>query len=461
VAHKKASKEAPADGTQHISPQKGPQIEFSACTAEILIYGGQAGGGKSWALVYDPLQYVGIQGFEAVIFRRTIPEIKMAGGLWDEAERMYTPLSPEKNITERSFQFGGKGSIRFSHLQYEDTRFDFQGYQICYLGFDELTHFTEKQFWYLISRNRSTCGIYPHTRATTNPNADSWVRKLIAWWINPETGYAIPERSGKIRWIVRRDNGEIINFATKAEATAYADPLQLGVKSLTFIHASLKDNPILQAKDPGYEMNLKSQDRVERERLLGGNWNIKYSGGNVFKRNWFKVVNNLPADIVRSVRYWDLAATEDGGDWTVGVKEEKDSRGYTYISDVARGQWSPHGVESEIMATSKIDGENTEIWIEQEGGSSGKIATHNIIRMLAPYRAYANRKTGSKLNAARPLAAQIEAGNVFLLKGDWNDIFINEVVSFSGSNKETDDQVDAASGAFQKVNESESTVTIL
>jgi hypothetical protein len=69
--------------------------------------------------------------------------------------------------------------------------------------FDELTHFTAHQFFYMVSRNRSTCGVRPYIRATCNPDADSWVADFLAWWIDPETGLPIPERAGVLRYYIR------------------------------------------------------------------------------------------------------------------------------------------------------------------------------------------------------------------------------------------------------------------
>jgi hypothetical protein len=74
--------------------------------------------------------------------------------------------------------------------------YDWQGAQIPLICFDELTHFRAHQFFYMVSRNRSTCGVRPYIRATCNPDADSWVANFLAWWIDPETGFPIPERAG-------------------------------------------------------------------------------------------------------------------------------------------------------------------------------------------------------------------------------------------------------------------------
>lgn len=150
--------------------------------------------------------------------------------------------------------------------------------------FDELTHFTAAQFWYMLSRNRSTCGIRPYVRATTNPDCESWVADLIEWWIDQDTGYPIAERAGVLRYFVRL--GEKIIWADSPEDLAqYKNPMTgeaIPPKSLTFIPSLLADNQILARGDPGYLANLMALPLVERERLLNGNWKVRWQGQTFF-----------------------------------------------------------------------------------------------------------------------------------------------------------------------------------
>ena len=90
------------------------------------------------------------------------------------------------------------------------------------IGFDELTHFSRSQFLYMLSRNRSTCGVRPYMRATTNPDADSWVADFIAWWIDQDTGLAIPERSGVVRYFTTISD-EVIWGDSRGAAGRYSD----------------------------------------------------------------------------------------------------------------------------------------------------------------------------------------------------------------------------------------------
>lgn len=215
--------------------------------------------------------------FKGVIFRRETPQITNAGGLWDESLKIYTKFGGiPKQSPPLGWTFKGGASINFSHIQHEKDVHNWQGAQITFIGFDELTHFTETQFWYMLSRNRSTCGISPYMRATCNPDPDSFVAKLIEWWIG-EDGFPIQERSGIKRYFIRIAN-EIIWGDSKEEVYKKTGQEPQLIKSLTFVPAKLSDNKILEQKDPRYRANLMAQDEIERARLLYGNWKIKRQG---------------------------------------------------------------------------------------------------------------------------------------------------------------------------------------
>lgn len=254
-----------------IRAHPGPQRRFLRSSADIAIYGGAAGGGKTFALLVDPLRFVNIRGFEAVIFRRTSEQVRQSGGLWDESTGLYPMVGAKGREDRLDWRWPKGGTIRFEQLQHEKTKFEYQGAQIPSIGFDELTHFTRSQFFYLLSRNRSSTGIRPRIRCSCNPDASSWVAKLIAWWIDPGTGLAIRERSGIKRWFIPdpANDNDLLWADSSAELEAAhpgSEPL-----SLTFVPALAADNPSL---DPRYVARLKALPRVERERLLGGNWAV-------------------------------------------------------------------------------------------------------------------------------------------------------------------------------------------
>ena len=199
-----------------IRPQPGKQEMFLRSPADICIYGGAAGGGKTYALLLECLRHIDHKHFEAVIFRQSRPQILSAGGLFATSQEIYPYLGASSVLTPNvqwRFQSGAK--VTFAHMFYEKEKYNWQGSQIPLLIFDELTHFTESQFFYMFSRNRSTCGVKPYIRATCNPDGESWVAKFIDWWIDPETGYADESRCGKLRYFIRKNN--IIHWADTAQ----------------------------------------------------------------------------------------------------------------------------------------------------------------------------------------------------------------------------------------------------
>ena len=440
---------------QRIEAQPGPQHTFLSTQADIAIYGGAAFGGKTFALLLEPLRHCKNPDFGAVIFRRTYPQVTNEGGLWDSAQRVYPRVGAKPKLDDLSWAFPSGAKVKFAHMQHESNKLDWQGSQIPLIGWDELTHFTAGQFWYLFSRNRSLCGVRPYMRATCNPDPDSFVRALIDWWIG-EDGYAIPERSGKLRWFVRL--GDEMHWADRRDELvgkyALPDGSTIEPTSLTFILSTIYDNKLGMSADPGYLAKLQAMPLVDRERLLGdkergGNWNVKPAAGKMFKRHWFEIVDALPAD-ARRCRYWDFAATEakpgKDPDWTAGCLMAEKS-GVFYIADMRHVRETPRGVELLVKQTAELDGKSVDVWIEQEPGSSGVNVIDRYTReVLKGYPARGNKATGNKLDRMKPLSAAAEAGNVKLVRGQWMEAMLAEGESIPDGAH--DDQWDAAAGAF-------------
>ena len=205
-----------------IRPQPGPQETFLGSSADIAIYGGAAGGGKTWALLMEPLRHIGNENFGAVFFRRTTVQVRNEGGLWDESEKLYPVIgaSPKEHVL--SWQFPSGATVSFAHLEHDKTVLNWQGSQIPLICFDELTHFSQKQFWYMVSRNRSMCGVRPYIRATCNPDADSWVAEFISWWIDQASANAGSISSGAavLRPAAMSSAGRCPLLASRAASTA-------------------------------------------------------------------------------------------------------------------------------------------------------------------------------------------------------------------------------------------------
>ncbi len=440
-----------------IGPQKGPQERFLATSADICIYGGAAGGGKTFGLLLEPIRHMNNKNYNAVIFRSNYTQVTSPGGLWDSSGKIYSlvkgayPLKTPK----LHWTFKSGATVNFAHLGSDSDCQNWQGSQIAMIGFDELTHFSKHQFFYMLSRNRTDSGVAPYVRATCNPDADSWVADFIKWWITPETGYPIPERSGVIRYMVRL-NDEIIWGDSKEELAAQGYDAQ-DVKSVTFIASTLQDNQILMKMDPGYLANLKALPTVERERLLLGNWKIKASAGKYFLRSQVTMIERPPDDIIMWCRAWDLAATdedEDGdADYTSGVLMGLRKGGTVVVLHVINQRIKAGDVEKLVYNTAVSDrakyGFQYVVRIPQDPGQAGKVLAAYYVKLLTGFNIKTVPVSGSKELRATPFATQWQQGNVEVLIGEWNDMYFSQLESFPESKH--DDMVDASSDSFTEL----------
>jgi predicted phage terminase large subunit-like protein len=451
----------PLSCTATLSAQPGPQTAFLRTPADICIYGGAAGGGKTVGLILEPLRHVGrVPNFTAVFFRRTTPQITNPGGLWDESQNFYPQLGGTPHLGAREWRWPRAGKIKFSHLQFDTSVYDWQGAQIALICFDELTHFTAHQFFYMVSRNRSTCGVRPYIRATCNPDADSWVAGFLAWWIDPETGLPIPARAGVLRYYIRVSDK--IVWADRPEELMRDLPrmqdLPPGFElprpiSVTFIPATVFDNPALLRVNPQYLAWLLSLPLLERERLLGGNWKIRPAAGLYFKREWCAVVDAVPAEL-DVVRYWDLAATEktefNDPDWTVGIKLGRDrNRGY-WLLDLVRARANPGDIERLLLNTATQDSKRVRIGFGKDPGQAGKSQAQHLVRGLSGFTVMPAPESGDKLTRFGPFSSQCRAGNVKIRRGPWNEDLFRVLEGFP--DLAHDDEVDACSGALEMLN---------
>lgn len=453
------------DDRSEIGPQPGFQERFLSSRADITIGGGSAGCGKSYAEILANLPWIHLPLFRSVFFRRELAQIEKPGSVWDESQRVYRDFSGEP--TKRPFRwvFPSGAQIDFSGIELEDDKYKWQGSQIALLIFDELTHFTASQFWYMQSRNRSMCGIRPYTLATCNPDPDSWVAELISWWIDHETGLPIPERSGVLRYFTRVQD-EIVWGDSPADVKAkLPDHVKIApglVKSLTFIPGKLEENKILEKADPGYRGNLMGMTRVERARLLDGNWKVRKTAGSYFRRSDVHIVASEPIDIEAVTRRWDLAASEPtegypDPDWTCGVKLGRRKDGRFIVLHVELARKRANEVRELVKRVAEHDGRRCSVGVPQDPAQAGKDQAGSYMRDLAGYTVYADKESGNKETRAEPCAAQWQHQNIDVLAGSWNEAFFAQLEAFPDS-KVHDDAVDALSGAFANLTKRVQTV---
>lgn len=432
-----------------IKPQEGAQTRFLNSTADICIYGGQAGGGKTWALLIEALRNIHVKDFGAVIFRRTMPQITNEGGLWDESQKIYPMAGGSPTTSPKlSWKFGGtrqkpRAKITMQQMQYENNCYDWQGSQIPLIMFDEITHFTEKQFFYMLSRNRSMCGVRPYIRATCNPEPDHFIRDMVDWWIDKNTGLPIQERSGIVRYFIRID--ETLYWADSPEELIEGHGDKQKPLSFTFIPASITDNPALIKADPDYISKLQSLPLIERERLLGGNWNISANDG-IVAREWVIVTDKRPkeSEILRRRWSWDTASKDKTvNDPTVGTYWAETKHGH-YLLDIFKDRIRYPDLKQTIIDKNKHSPAD-EIIIEDKSSGIALIQDLQASTQL-PIIAY-NPQSKDKVERLSLASVHFESRNVFFWGGcPYLQESINELVSFKGEGSVVhDDFVDTVS----------------
>ena len=399
--------------TDYIPHKPTPkQLAFLLLENQEALYGGAAGGGKSDALLMAALQYVDVPGYSALLLRRSYTDLSLPGALMDRAKAWLIPTLAHWRDSMKTWEFPSGATVTFGYLERPGDEYRYQSTEFQFVGFDELTQFTETQYRYLFSRLRRSneVDVPLRMRSASNPGGvgHEWVRE---------------------RFI----------------------DAQGSIESRIFIPASLPDNPYLD--QDAYLASLNQLDPITRQQLLMGDWSARQPG-NLFRREWFAVVEELPVQINRSVRFWDLAATPmrpgTDPDYTAGVRVDYGVDGLYYVVDVQRMRGTPGEVERLVNQTARMDGISTQIVIEQEPGASGVNTIHHYVtRVLPDYTVRGQRSTGSKVERAGPVSSQAEVGNVRLYRGPWLSPFLDEVEAFPLGGH--DDQVDALSGAFMRL----------
>jgi predicted phage terminase large subunit-like protein len=429
--------------------------------ADIAIGGGAAGAGKSFMAVMEALRHHKRKGFDAIIFRRESPMLTGPGSVWEEAQRLYLPFGATMRHHKLDARFPSGASVKFSHLQYDQDVQAHLSKAYCLIIWEEMTQFTAHQFWNLNSRNRSTCGIRPYQRGTCNPDPDSFLAEFIEWWIDQDTGFPNPDRAGVLRWFLRDPDGEIVWADHAAQLAELGRKMNAEPKSVTFIPGRLDDNKILLAKDPGYRSVLASLPRVERQRFLEGNWKVRAHAGDYFQRSAFEIIGaeDLPAKRDQC-RAWDKAATKPSPqnpdpDWTAGPKWSRSPDGVYFIEHVERFREGPATVETRIRNTATTDGVACQVFLWQDPGSAGKADLDHYKRnVLNGFRVRSEVAREDKTVYAGQWSSQVEAGNVKLVRGPWNEAFLFEAEAFP-SKRVHDDQIDGCSGAYRTLTQSD------
>ena len=403
----------------HHFPDIPQQRKFLELDCKEALYGGAAGGGKSDALLMAALQYVDVPGYAAIIFRKTYQDLSLAGGLIPRSHEWLSNTDAKWDNTTKTWKFPSGATLSFGYMDSQLDHYRYQGSEYQFIGWDELTQFTQAKYEYMYSRLRSTTGINvpQRVRGATNPGGIGHV------------------------WVKKR----FIDEKTKSGGAV-------------FIPAKVYDNPHIKIDE--YVNSLSYLDPVTRARYLHGDWVIA-EAGSMFRRDWFEVVEELPKTLLK-VCAWDLAATEveegKDPDFTAGCVMAKDPADVYYILSIIKARRAPLHIEALVQQTAKLYGHDVDYWMEQEPGSSGVNTIDRYKReVLRGYYFQGEKTTGNKADRARPLSSMCERGiddlvkygNVKLLRGAWIEDFFDEAEAFPAGVH--DDQIDAASLAFGKL----------
>lgn len=413
------------------------QQAFLDSNAREVLFGGGGRGGKTDAALMRLLKYADVPGYAGLGLRVNFQQMMKPDAILARAIEWWRGKPMVKYDAQlHSFRFscpgGGTSEIVFGHMESSLSFYDYQGMAAQCVIFDELTHFQQNQYTYLFSRQ---------SKPTDGPAAS--IPLFMGATANPGgVGH---------RWVYER-------FIDP-------DPEKVAKRKSVWIPSTVDDNPSVDLKS--YEESLEELDPVTKEQLRHGSWE-ELAPGDFFDQSNFVVIDEPPPRLDVMVRYWDFASSDEKkkrgkktpdatasclmgavrtpGDQRRGIKPES----IYYVLDVTEDRWAAGDVPTRVGLQAAEDGVGVAVRWEEEGGSSGQIASERAIKPeLAGYDADGVRSTGSKLERARPYSAQVAKRKVFVLKREWTKKWMDQHHQFPAVDH--DDMVDASSGAFNHI----------
>lgn len=455
-------------------------------TANIVIYGGAAGSGKTHMMLLRALMQVHDEYSNCIIFRRTTTVLR--DGMYAEAKKLYKPWKPSIQEQPMRMEFPSGAVIKFNHMEHEkNAEADHQGKQYSLVVFDEGCQFTEYQVTYLMSRLRSAADGDSQMFISCNPDPDSFICRWIEWWLDEE-GYPDPAKSGKLRYYCNVD-GDLKFADTEAELRERWDKylhvknrktgkfIYTPPKTMTFIGGTIFDNPALIEANPAYLAELNSLPTIERARLLDGNWYVRPQGSNYFERSWLRKATHVPANAVYC-RAWDKASTEPSDinkypDYTASIMMAKDRNGDFYISGnyhpasadrkdpqvLGRFRERPGSRDERIKKQAAYDGKAIMIVFPQDPGATGATeylsSSKALILLGHKVQKDPMPPANSKLTRYTPFSSACENQMVFIVEStftkDTLEAFYKENEAFDGERSTAarkDDWPDCTASAF-------------
>lgn len=445
--------------------------------AQIMVIGGAAGSGKSYLLQLMPLLIVNDPRTACIMFRRTVPQIRGQGGLFDKAKDIYNQLppvvKPKFKENEMTATFPNGATVKWQSMQHVSDKYDIQGLEFTFIGVDEGTQFEWEQLEYMMSRLRSNSKYPSRMVISCNPDPDHYLRKMVDWYLDKD-GYPDPTKDGVLRYFVRVDDQYMWGDSVEELKKRYGKRVK--PVSFTFISSTIHDNPPMLINNPEYLAQLQGLNEVDRARLLYGNWDARPQGANYFKRSYLKEVDVLPLGVDK-VRAYDKAGTERSTgnktpDFTAGIGVARDQDGIYYLfGDYCdefedNGEWSTGNLgrfckkagerDTIIMKQAIHDGEDVRIVFPVDPGQAGiaEFTTSSRELLNRGFIVEKDPTPGNKKKLVRfsPFANLAQNGFVRIVKKsfplDTYEALMKELEAFDGersTGSRKDDWVDAIS----------------
>jgi len=372
------------------------QAEFLAATEEPeLLYGGAAGGGKSDAMIMAALQYVHIPNYRALLLRRTFADLALPGAIMDRTKQWLAHTDARWVAQDKCFIFPSGAILTFGYLDSEADKYRYQSAEFQFVGFDELTQFSETQYSYMFSRLRrlANTNIPSRMRAATNPGGK---------------GHA---------WVYRR-------FINPKTATA------------PFISAKLQDNPHIDQAE--YEAMLGHLDISTRAQLRDGIWRVDNPGA---VWTWASIDENrvlkAPKDLAVVVVAIDPSTTPDGDEAGV-IAAAKGIDNHTYILRDASIQGTPTDWAKRAVHTFNNLQADRIVAERNNGGEMVRLTVRTVCKKAPVKLVWASR---GKVTRAEPVASLYEQGQVHHV-GDFEDLE-SEMTQWTQGDPESPNRLDA------------------
>ncbi len=441
---------------------KKQELYLADTTNDIICFGGAASSGKSYLsllkLLIDCLED---KDYNAVLCRESQVQFKAPGSLWQEGNRLFSKFDVKSNQISNQWRFPSGAFVKLHHLK--DNPNDYQGSQIDAAILDEACQLKLDDVWYLTSRLRGRSKKPKQLRLTCNPDRDSFLRG----WLEKggyllDDGLPDPSMDGVTTYLIQIQ-GDFKFFKNREDIEKeHGKQAAKGAYKFVFYSANVYDNPVVVKEQPSYIFKLENLPKLERERLLLGNWYASQGSEGHFKREDLKEITmgEVPLEGMVTCRAYDFAATKPDPESTLKHLRDPDwsravlcsyqrSTGNFYILDLQSKRDRAGVIENWMLKIARQELDAYQV-IPCDPGSSGKqVAEQKRSRLLAQgNKPIIETSRSSKLNRATNFLIACQEGRVFIVKNTFTSDNYSELESFTGKKGNRDDIMDALASAF-------------